>query len=118
MESKRLIENQDLIVSEDLKVKNLLKNHKLAYAISDVSWSAFFTMLEQKSSMYGKVYVKVPPHHTTQTCSACGYVMKEENHIALGISEWDCPVCNTHHIRDHNAAKNILNRGIERIYSA
>ena len=118
VESKRLVENQDLIVSEDLKVKNLLRNHKLAYAISDVSWSAFFTMLGQKSSMYGKTYLKVPPHYTTQTCSECGHVMKEEDHIALGISEWDCPVCKTHHIRDYNAAKNILNRGIEMLYSA
>ena len=115
VEAKRLIDNQDFIVSEDLKVKNLLKNHNLAYAIADVSWSEFFTFLAQKATMYGRVYIKVPAKYTTQTCSDCGYVMKGDEHIQLGASEWICPSCGVRHIRDYNAAVNILKRGLTQV---
>jgi len=112
VETKRLVESQDLIVSEDLKVKNLLKNHRLAYSIADVSWGKFFILLWQKAQMYGKTYLKVNPHYTTQTCSHCGHVMEGDEHIRLGVEEWTCPVCGTHHNRDHNSAKVILKRGL------
>ena len=112
VQTKRLVESQDLIVSEDLKVKNLMKNHCLAFSISDVSWSRFFTLLGQKAVSYGKTYIKVPAKNTTQTCSCCGHVMAGDETIPLGVEEWVCPACGTHHVRDHNAAINILERGM------
>lgn len=112
VQSKRLVKNQDLTVAEELKVKNLLKNHSLAKSVADVSWGTFFTMLRYKSEMYGKVFVQVPPQYTTQTCSVCGYIMRDGEHLDLNVREWDCPQCEAHHIRDHNAAINILNKGL------
>ena len=111
--SKRIVENQDYIFTENIKVKNLLKNHKLAYAISDVSWSEFLSKLERKAEAYGKTFQKVPAKNTTQKCSSCGYICKDENKIVLGVEEWTCPVCGAHHNRDHNSAINILVSGIQ-----
>lgn len=110
--TKDLVKNHDLIVSEDLKVKNLMKNHHLAYSIADASWGKFFVLLKQKASLYEKDYIRVSPKYTTQTCSQCGYVMTGEEKILLGVDEWDCPECGTHHNRDCNAAKVILSRGL------
>lgn len=112
VQTKRLVESQDLIVSEDLKVRNLLKNHHLAYSISDVSWGTFFDLLKQKADMYDKKYIRVPAGYTTQTCSSCGHIMTGKDKITLGIKEWECPSCGAVHIRDYNAAKNILQRGL------
>lgn len=111
--STSLVKNYDLIVSEDLKTGNMMKNRKLARAISDVSWASFLTMLEYKALKEGKTFVKVDPRYTTQTCSCCGYIMSGLNKIRLGVKKWDCPECGTHHKRDHNAAKNILKKGLE-----
>ena len=110
--SKRYVENQDFIFAEDLKVRNLLRDHKLAYAISECGWSDFFNKLEYKSAMYGKTFLKVPPAYTTQTCSICGHVLTGNEKLVLGDREWICPKCGTYHVRDHNAAKNILARGL------
>lgn len=111
--SKREVENQDFIVAEDLKVRNMLKNHRLAKAIADASWRKFLTMLQYKGTLYGKTIILVPPHNTTQTCSQCGYVMKGEEHLTLSDREWTCPNCHAVHERDTNAAKNILSRGLQ-----
>lgn len=111
--SKREVESQDFIAAEDLKVRNMLKNHHLAKAIADASWRKFLTMLQYKGLLYGKTVVLVPPNNTTQTCSQCGYVMKGEEHLTLSDREWTCPNCHTVHKRDTNAAKNILNRGLQ-----
>lgn len=111
--SKREVENQDFIAAEDLKVRNMLKNHRLAKAIADASWRKFLTMLQYKGTLYGKTVVLVPPRNTTQTCSQCGYVMKGEEHLTLSDREWTCPNCRTVHKRDTNAARNILNRGLQ-----
>lgn len=111
--SKREVENQDFISAEDLKVRNMLKNHRLAKAIADASWRKFLTMLQYKGTLYGKTVVLVPPRNTTQTCSQCGYVMKGEEHLTLSDREWTCPNCRTVHKRDTNAARNILNRGLQ-----
>ena len=110
--SKRYVESQDIIAAEDLKVKNLLKNHKLALAISECGWSDFLRKLEYKCAMYGKRFIKVPPQYTTQTCSSCGYVMRGGNTLQLNDREWICPECGTYHVRDYNAAKNILAKGL------
>ncbi len=110
--SKDYIENQDYVFAEDMKVRNLLKNHRLALAISECGWSDFLHKLEYKADMYGKTFIKVPPHQTTQTCNHCGHVLKKDEKLSLGDREWVCPECKTYHIRDYNASKNILTRGL------
>ena len=106
------VKNHDYLFAEDLKVRNLIKNHKLAQAISDSGWRKFLTALEWGSSKRGKLCLLVNPKSTTQTCSACGYVSHGDTRIMLGQEEWDCPKCGTHHIRDYNAAVNIKNTGL------
>lgn len=111
--SKRKIENQDFIAAEDLKVRNMLKNHKLAKSIADASWRKFLTMLQHKALLYGKTVILVPPRNTTQTCSKCGYILKGDEKLTLNDRDWVCPKCHTEHFRDTNAAINILNRGLQ-----
>lgn len=110
---KRIVENQDFISAEDLKIRNLLKNHHLAKVIADASWKKFLTMLQYKGQVYDKIVVLVPPHNTTETCSHCGHVMKGDEHLTLSDREWTCPKCHTRHHRDTNSAVNILDRGLE-----
>lgn len=110
--SKMYVKNHDFIVVEDLKVKNLLKNHNLAKAISECGWSDFTRKLEYKAAMYGKQFMKVAPAYTTQTCSCCGYVLTGKDKLTLGDREWVCPSCKAYHVRDYNAATNILNKGL------
>ena len=110
--SKEIVKNHDVIVAEDLKVKNLLKNHKLALAISECAWSDFLHKLEYKSALHGRTFVKVPPMNTTQTCCCCGHVLKGDDKLKLSDREWICPNCGTYHIRDHNASKVILAKGL------
>lgn len=106
------VKNHDYLFTEDLKVRNPVKNHKLAQAVSDSGWRKFLTALEWGSSKRGKLCLLVNPKNTTQTCSACGYVSHGDTRIMLGQEEWDCPQCGTHHIRDYNAAVNIKNAGL------
>lgn len=110
-ESTKLVKENQIICIEDLNVKGMVRNHKLAKAISDVSWSKFFDMLEYKSAFYGTEIIKVPRFYpSSQTCGCCGY--KNLNIKNLSIREWECPVCGTYHDRDGNAAKNILKMGL------
>lgn len=111
--SKQLIKSHDLIAAENLKVSNLLKNHCLAKAISDAGWRTFLTLLQQKGEMYGHDVILVAPQYTTQTCSVCGHVMTGDQKLPLSVREWDCPECGAHHVRDTNAAKNILVKALE-----
>ena len=108
--TRKLVEDNDLIVIEDLKTKNLLGNHKLSRAIANQSWRALRLMLEYKCEWYGKRLLIVNPFKTSQICSNCGY---DDGKHELDIRKWDCPNCGIHHDRDINASKNILNNGLE-----
>jgi len=106
----QLVKGNDTIVIEDLKTKNLLKNHKLARAIANQSWRALRLMLEYKCAWYGKQLIIINPFKTSQICSNCGY---DDGKHELDIREWTCPNCHKTLDRDINAAKNILNIGLE-----
>jgi putative transposase len=106
----RLVRENQVIAVEDLSVKNMVKNHKLALAISDASWSELVRQLEYKCNWYGRTFVKIDRWFpSSKRCSHCGHVVDK---LPLNIREWDCPKCNTHHDRDLNAAKNILAAGL------
>ena len=104
--TKQLVEQYDVIKIEDLKTKNLLKNHKLARAIANQAWRELRSQLKYKCEWYGKQLVTVSPRKTSQICSNCGY---DDGKHTLDIRQWTCPHCGTHHDRDINAAINILN---------
>ena len=107
-----LVRQYDVIVIEDLRTKNLLKNHHLAKSISNASWSLFRQMLEYKCKWYGKKLIAVDPKNTSRICSNCGY---NSGPKPLNIREWTCPKCHVHHDRDINAAVNILNRAVKTV---
>lgn len=111
--STAVIKNHDFVVAEELRSSNMLKNHALAMSISDVGWRTFLQQLTYKAEIYDKTFVTVNPAYTTQTCHSCGYLMKGEEKLTLEDREWNCPQCGIFHIRDHNAAQNILTKGLE-----
>lgn len=108
--STEIVKNHDIISVENLAVKNMMKNHKLAQSLSDVSLGMFYTMLEYKTKWNNKSFVKIDRFFpSSKTCSNCGWINQGLN---LSIREWTCPSCNEHHDRDLNASKNILKQGI------
>lgn len=106
-----LVRRYDTICIEDLNVKGMERNHRLAKSITDASWGNFVSMLTYKAEWNGKKVVKVDRYFpSSQTCNVCGYANKQTKD--LSVREWECPVCHTHHNRDVNAAINILRFGI------
>ena len=104
-----LVKNHDLICVEDLKAKNLLKNHCLAKSIQDAGWRLFVKLLEYKCCWYGKELSRISQWFpSSQICSSCGAHTGKK---PLSVREWSCPECGKHHDRDVNAALNILHEG-------
>lgn len=104
----RLCQSNDLIAYEDLKVKNMVRNRRLAKSISDAGWSTFCRWLEYFGKKYGKVTVAVPPHYTSQNCSSCGELVQK----VISVRTHVCPHCGYVDDRDVNAAINILQIGL------
>lgn len=108
--STDIIKNHDIICIEDLNTKGMLRNHKLAKSISDVSWSSFVTKLLYKADWYGREVIKIDKWFpSSQICSECGH---KDGKKSLNIRDWTCPVCHAHHDRDINASINILIEGL------
>ena len=91
---------------EDLKVLNMVKNHKLSRAISDAAWGELIRQLDYKCEWYGRTLIKIDRWFpSSKRCGACGYIVDK---LPLDIREWDCPKGRAHHDRDINAARNLL----------
>lgn len=106
----RLVRENDIICIEDLNVRGMLKNHKLAKSISDCSFSMIRSMLSYKCGWYGRKLILIDRWSpTSKRCSCCGSIMPS---MGLNVREWVCPNCSTYHDRDINAAKNILDEGL------
>jgi len=107
--STELIKKYDTIILEDLNVKGMVKNHKLAKHIADASWSNFITLLTYKAEWNDKQIVKIDRFFpSSKTCNCCGYI---NQNLKLSMREWTCPSCHTKLDRDLNASKNILKEG-------
>ena len=102
----QLVRENQTIAIEDLAVKNMVKNRKLALSISDASWGELVRQLEYKCGWYGRTFVKIDRWFpSSKRCFECGHIAEK---MSLNVREWDCPNCGTHHDRDINAAINIL----------
>ncbi len=107
--STKIISENQVIVLEDLKVSNMIKNRKLSKAIFDCSWGEFRRMLTYKSEWNGRQLIIVNPANTSKNCSDCGFKVES---MPLSVREWGCPKCHSKHNRDENAAINIKNKGL------
>ena len=112
-----LVKRYDTICIEDLNVKGMVRNHRLAKHVADASWGSFVAMLSYKAEWNDKKVVKIDRFFpSSQTCNVCGHINKETKD--LSVREWECPSCHSHHDRDVNAAINILRVGLKQYTSA
>jgi putative transposase len=108
--STRIIRESQAVIIEDLPVRNMVRNHCLARAISDASWSEFRRMLEYKADWHGRTVVAVDRFYpSSKTCSACGRIAAK---MPLSVRDWTCAACGAAHDRDINAARNIRAAGL------
>ena len=108
--SHRLVNENQVICAENLAVKNMIKNPKLAKHIADASWGEFTRQLEYKSGWSGRTYVEIGRFFpSSKRCSCCGFV---KDKLPLDVRSWECPECKAVHDRDINAAKNVLAAGL------
>ena len=107
--SYNIVQTNDVICIEELQTSNMMKNHKLAKSIANVSWNRLSLYLEYKTELYGKVFVTVDPKNTSQKCSSCGKIVKKD----LSERRHVCPYCGFVLDRDYNAAINILKKGLK-----
>jgi putative transposase len=109
--SHSIVKQNNTICVETLNVIGMMKNRNLSSAIGDVSWASFINMLKYKAEWYGKNLIEIGQFEpSTKTCSSCGFVNKA---LTLADREWDCEICQAHHDRDENAAKNIKIIGLQ-----
>ena len=108
--TNNIVKNHDTIVMEDLSITNMMKDHKKARSIQEVSWYEIVRQLKYKSEWNNRKFVQVDRWFpSSKTCHDCGYIHQSLNE---GDREWDCPICNIHHDRDYNASLNILKQGL------
>ncbi|NEO37242.1 MAG: IS200/IS605 family element transposase accessory protein TnpB [Moorea sp. SIOASIH] len=106
----QLVRENQLIAFEDLAVKNMVKNHKLAQVISDANWAEIIRQIKYKSQWYNREAISIDKWFpSSKLCSVC---LNRVDSLPLNIRQWDCPSCNTHHDRDINASINILAAGL------
>lgn len=105
----KLIRENQAIVVEQLQIQNMAANHNLAKSINDAGWYQLIEMLKYKARWYGRHFEKVSARYTSQDCSVCGH---RKQNLTLSVREWTCPVCQTEHNRDVNAANNIKNKAV------
>ena len=108
--STRLIRENQVVCVESLQVKNMVHNHSLAKAISDVGWGEFVRQLEYKAEWYGRTVIKIEKFYpSSKRCFSCGHILDS---LALDVRVWTCPECGIVHDRDINAAQNVLAAGL------
>ena len=101
--SRKIINGYDAIGAEDLRIRNMVKNHRLSKSISDAGWGQFLSFMEYKAEEAGILFLRMDPRNTSKKCSVCGYIKQD---LKLEDREWTCPICNTEHERDENASVN------------
>jgi putative transposase len=106
-----VVKSADFVALEDLQIRNMVKNHHLAKSISDAAWGEFRRWVEYFGKVFGVATVAVPPQYTSQNCSSCGEVVEK----SLSTRTHVCPHCGHVQDRDHNAAINILKKGLSTV---
>ncbi|GET39388.1 RNA-guided endonuclease InsQ/TnpB family protein [Microseira wollei] len=113
--SRKIVNENQVIVSENLNVKGMVKNHNLAKAISDCGWSMFLNFIDYKAKRDGKTFLEIDRFFpSSKTCNVCLHIVDS---LPLDIRSWECPHCHTKHDRDVNAAINIRDEGLRLLAS-